>query len=970
MITRAIQQQYFTRDREGIFRTSEGFDTVAKSAALDNTFIKAVLHPYCVYKAPQELLSRDESDEELYPESFVVFHADNGDMVIGRSIYIGTDFTGQRSASFTHQYIVPKDRKESFLREPNRMFRIRGFRSSYDIRDGKAIPELDEIDYDPAYPVADQDLLLTELGIDSRLFQQLLHAVMSSVTSKRKVYIALDTDVSVSSDKAKRLLEVIYRCIPYAFRRQLGFMTFNSEPEGKQNLHAVFVEKGSLRLPDRRLEKDMLFDFPNGKFVNTELPGQEHLLFDTIWKLRNEPEQLQKLFDFCEEGLQSMPAQAALSIPTYYQLCMLYEIDQGSEALYDNNPAGIMHGILTYLNAETIDKKPRFKELFIRMLRKEASETGGSPSGDYVKSLLAYYPIADEGAKALLIQCFVIFINRTAGRTGEGNNDAVQLFELLLQQQDVFGLVMKQLYKQNASSAEQYIAYRMSRANSADSLQAEIDFWLTHAGSIVLIPFFIKEISKKCKILLQKSAHKRVETAEALFAYFESLSDLFEQGGYDEVCRQWKLEIELELLNGLDAAGLSYEDTVRLGFMVDPIDRELFQSADKAKRQTLIVVGLLYRVLKLEPEEEEQALEALRDLGPVDLEQVQEALRRLLRDRIDESRFRLIPFGFYLPSSGSGAGYSSDFDYHRILEYVFTNTSGTETIYDFILWTAENSRFLDGKGNIDPNYKAALSRYFDHYDTRAFRNKAVREKLLATDNESFAVLFKAMKLKQSGSLIRFFVRNKRKLIRSGLVAVPVLALLLFLLWNPLLNWFASFGPPPEIEVGDLPATSTTMNVQLKASVKGEESKRASVKMYLNGQYVANGAIETTVSLHDGENVFEFKAENRGGVVSEVITKKVMYSMPTPTLTHGPIAETSKMATVTITATAKDTNDPSPTIYVNDQAVGQGSVTTMVNLVAGDNVIELKAGNKYGKMSETIKKTVKYNPTVTNTSVKR
>lgn len=35
-----IAQQMYTRERRGLFRSTEGFDTVAKSDSLDNNFIK------------------------------------------------------------------------------------------------------------------------------------------------------------------------------------------------------------------------------------------------------------------------------------------------------------------------------------------------------------------------------------------------------------------------------------------------------------------------------------------------------------------------------------------------------------------------------------------------------------------------------------------------------------------------------------------------------------------------------------------------------------------------------------------------------------------------------------------------------------------------------------------------------------------------------------------------------------------
>ena len=57
-----IQQQLYTRERSGIFRGTEGFDTVAVSDGLDAVFIKKLLHPVCGYDAPTELASRGEKE--------------------------------------------------------------------------------------------------------------------------------------------------------------------------------------------------------------------------------------------------------------------------------------------------------------------------------------------------------------------------------------------------------------------------------------------------------------------------------------------------------------------------------------------------------------------------------------------------------------------------------------------------------------------------------------------------------------------------------------------------------------------------------------------------------------------------------------------------------------------------------------------------------------------------------------------
>lgn len=93
-----ITQQMYTRERRGVYRSTEGFDTVAKSESLDNNFVKKILHPFCLYDAPAELTARGEKDEELYPAALHLFHTESNETVIGESRYLAADFTGQRSA--------------------------------------------------------------------------------------------------------------------------------------------------------------------------------------------------------------------------------------------------------------------------------------------------------------------------------------------------------------------------------------------------------------------------------------------------------------------------------------------------------------------------------------------------------------------------------------------------------------------------------------------------------------------------------------------------------------------------------------------------------------------------------------------------------------------------------------------------------------------------------------------------------
>lgn len=64
-----IEQQYYTRERGGLFSPTDGYDTVAKSPQLKLDYIKKNLHPLCSYDIPIELQRTGEQEESKYPPS-------------------------------------------------------------------------------------------------------------------------------------------------------------------------------------------------------------------------------------------------------------------------------------------------------------------------------------------------------------------------------------------------------------------------------------------------------------------------------------------------------------------------------------------------------------------------------------------------------------------------------------------------------------------------------------------------------------------------------------------------------------------------------------------------------------------------------------------------------------------------------------------------------------------------------------
>ncbi|MFL6561448.1 MAG: hypothetical protein ACJ8MO_35760, partial [Bacillus sp. (in: firmicutes)] len=314
MTGKLIQQQMYTRERGGIFLSTDGYDTIAISEGLDKSFVKKYLHPFCIYQSPKALTTRGEKDSSLYPETVTLFQPETGDMVIGQSVFVPADFTGQRSAYFMHNYVLPPNRKEEWIKHPEKLFQINDFQTSYKTEQGHVLPALEETEYDDMDVLAGKDTLLGNLGIREEQFKQLLFAVMSSIAGKKKVFISLNVPLPEYSKAALQLLELIYLYLPYAHRRKLGAMTFSSEPESKNYIHVMFYEPGTLNMNDRSIEKQFIFDFANDRISGLDISGQKHEYLDFALDHFSQSKRMDDFFAFAETALSGLPEEQKLEV--------------------------------------------------------------------------------------------------------------------------------------------------------------------------------------------------------------------------------------------------------------------------------------------------------------------------------------------------------------------------------------------------------------------------------------------------------------------------------------------------------------------------------------------------------------------------------------------------------------------------------------------------------------------------------
>ncbi|MGO0060113.1 GAP1-N2 domain-containing protein [Brevibacillus fluminis] len=767
MSQQLILQQYYTRARQGIFRSNEGYDTIAKSDSLDNNFIKKTLHPFCGYDAPKELQKRGERDVSLYPESLVCFHSETGELILGRSVYVGADFTGQRNTFFTHNYVIPPSRRDEFLKVPAKIFAAGGFVSHHEAEGDKSLPELAAIPQNSlsqAGPNPRQVLSLE--GIDEKLFKQLLYAVISSITSKKKVYVILDADVSESSLRARELLRVVYDALPYELRRHFGFMTYSSEPQSKKYINVMFVEKGSIRAGDQQIEKDFLFDFPNQRFANVDLQGASHEYLDFAWHTLERPHIRERFYDFVEEVLAGADSSITMRIATYYQLAAFYQIEQGIVELYKRNKAGILHTLAEYAGHDSISQKQRLHELFMNLFREENRELTATnfPTPDMLKAIVAYYPHVQSEAVQEQFAAYFINVLKLAKETGR-RTEAAEIYKLLQACEPLFSLVAgASLQNPNAVGPvfEEYAAERLGACRTISEVQKEIRYWSALVEQSLQNRVF-QERAQARMLELFDGERDQLGALLGLHAFF---ADFTRQ-------RAWAEEIiasaERKLLAGIKLESLGRDAFEKIVAILREKPQVFLQELDpQSRREAKMILAageLLENAQVFDPEQFYQEM-SREDAGTT-----QRMLQSLLDGPFGKDQFLTVTFAFYNPDSPQAAPYR----FHDMLRYI-KRKGGADNAFDFIVWSLSRHIFFT-KRTLLASYKEGLKQYLTQDVPDELRDKQARKKWYGIKHPELRKVLEEVADETSGGLSRFFRKYMDKLLIgvAGVISIGVIA---------------------------------------------------------------------------------------------------------------------------------------------------------------------------------------------------
>ncbi|QCJ44162.1 hypothetical protein FAY30_20880 [Bacillus sp. S3] len=367
-----IEQQLYTRERGGIFHATDGYDTIAISEGLDHGFVKKILHPFCLYHPPKTLTERGEKDADRYPKAVTFFQPESGELVIGQAVFVPADFTGQRSTYFIHHFIIPNSLKDEWLKQPEKLFHMNGFQTSYNSGRGKVLPQMDAVDYAVRDISFNQNEILTSLKISEEHFKQVLYAVMASISGKRKVFISLDVPIEEYSKSALRLLELIFQYLPYEYRRKLGSLTFTSKPEAKNGIHVVFYEPGTLPVENRFLKNQYIFEFAMDRISGADVIAEHHTFVNHAFHHFSESRHANDFFAFAEMALSGLADEQKLEPASYDQLTAMYLIIHNNDfSLYKENKLELLQSLRIFLQTD-YNKKSALAELFLNLLKDDA----------------------------------------------------------------------------------------------------------------------------------------------------------------------------------------------------------------------------------------------------------------------------------------------------------------------------------------------------------------------------------------------------------------------------------------------------------------------------------------------------------------------------------------------------------------------------------------------------------------------
>lgn len=866
-----IEQQYYTRERRGIFRSAEGYDSIAKSKGLNDNFIKKYLHPFCFYSPPKSLEEIDERDISKFPQCLTCFQVESGELIIGNTSYVGADFTGLRNTFFTHNFIIPANEKEGYLKDFNRLIFAEGFGSSYDIEKGKLIEQISRLQYDDAGDLkADKRVLIEKLGITKEIFKKMLYAAFMTAEGKKKLYISLNVDIGDISLYAKVLLKHIFMGLPYDLKSNMGFMTYSKEAEARKYINITFVEKGSIRMGDSRYERDYVFDLSQNRIPYNDFNIEHNDYLDFIWESIMSGKSPDEFYRFCQPILADMKQDKRIQLETYDELSRIFQIRNGDEQLFVNNREEILDSFFKYLNKTNRIDKEELDSVFLELLDKEKKDLMEAsryiPTNNTILSYMRYYGFGDSSVNVKI--AFIILLAIKNSKAFKEASYASQVFKTISKDGDLLKELIDMTFKYNALFIiEDYFNERLNSITGLKELFNEIKFWTDTSYKIVSEGFFINGTLDKLLGFLEKSRDK-IYMGKEIHQFIPGLCNNSGSPQAGKACKEYGeyilKRVKEYIYRNIELGQLESKDIINLGYLKLGTDEEKYL--------------ILEDIRDLMAEDGEKARSSIRERMldkryGIYADNMKSLIKKIYKDNISPSSLENISMAFIQ----GGTVRELKYDAEQMLGYIYSN-GGKASVYDYIIWSFENNVFTNTLNY--ESHKDAVKNYFINDDRDAIKDKAIRKRLYGCNNKLLDMMIKDIDYEVSSPFMKFIEKNKPQILgTAGIALASFLLIFASLFFLEYVNRGEN-GPgenPARIQIAD-------MKIQIKSEIDNIAGKDFNYKIFAGVEDIGEADIETGITYknimidNDGnfsaeeEDVEEFERKGRSKIKDDIILK--------------------------------------------------------------------------------------------------
>ncbi|GAF09810.1 hypothetical protein [Paenibacillus pini] len=492
---------------------------------------------------------------------------------------------------------------------------------------------------------------------------------------------------------------------------------------------------------------------------------------DFAWNNLSNPQRAGRFFEFADQLLYDMEPLRKMSITSYHELCVLFQIEEGNEQLYEAHASAVLRAMLEYLSTPgAIASKVRLNELFLAHFDREFDKVkqGELPEADIVECMKDYYTIDGRNHGRKIVEYLIRVLNNAYSHKNKSLVPAVYgMIESSAALSRTFFATVLSSPGLPAMLFDPYFELQLKKAAKARDVIDIVSVWARNHPIVLESDLF----SKLAESQMVEKLRKESDPVRSVNVILDQLDHIEQnpQSGISSTPGGTKLmdrliyAANLFLLMEINLDRLTKEQLLQIDFLRVPKEFMSWVTRfDKRIQSKAAVMLAAYQWMNSDTDGK-----IFNGLDSAEREQVQQLGRRWLQNEVEPSRFGAITLAF-CADIDTGA-----VDYTGLLEFLHHYGPKPDMVYKYIQWSVKEPLFVRPRGLV-PAYANAIVNYMKRHDSTAFKNK---EYVKAYFDRAPAVLkpvYAKAKTELASPMVKLFRRNRKPIMLSSIVLLIIL----------------------------------------------------------------------------------------------------------------------------------------------------------------------------------------------------